>query len=244
MKQAALSIRITALAILCMLLSSCAAELTAMRRDRDFVLRNPSTMTVLVLDPEVKLVKMVFSGRNERMRVSEKDACKSVEACVERGLKEAGFSVQTGDVEALTRNDPELMLTLLKARLAYGSVMERLYYEPLLPGEQAFAIQESLGPVVNLLGDRMNVDAVFFCRLSGFKKATGQMAKEVAASVLLAAVTGVAVVPEQEGGVIDAALVDVTTGRVLWANVLPGFHAPDTLGKYLMKSFAASRKQE
>ena len=80
--------------------------------------------------------------------------------------------------------------------------------------------ERSLGADVNLFADHAEVDALVFAKMWGFKKSSGEIARDAAMTVLIAAATLGSVIPAQptSGATIRIALVDGTTGDVLWAN--------------------------
>jgi hypothetical protein len=52
----------------------------------------------------------------------------------------------------------------------------------------------------------------------GFEKSAGMVAKDIAAGVLLALVTGTAPISASQGSQVEVALIDGDTGAVLWVN--------------------------
>ena len=97
-----------------------------------------------------------------------------------------------------------------------------MYKELNMDEKKALNYEKSLGSQVNILADQSASDALIFTYMYGFRRATDETLKDIAVGIALGVLTGTAVVPNQSGAIYIVALVDGTTGDILWANAVRG----------------------
>ncbi len=205
------------------LLVGCAT--TTERVHPDFARRERATERLLVLPMDVKIMQVGFTGDNARIPAREAAVTADLARLVPALLTQRGHSTQLLDLDAVT-DAPDLRFVTEQVRTAYESVSKQLYEQINLPEDKRASIRASLGPVVNRLADYADADALVLVRGNGFEKTRGMIAKDVVAATLLATLTGQALVQPTSGLVTEVALVDGTTGDVLWTNI--GFANADT----------------
>jgi len=195
---------------------------TTVRQDPDFLKRRAAIKSVAVIPPEVKILELAFKGDNERLREDEK----AIEACfpgvIEKALAEQGFTVkESGLDEKAFEEDPDLRFETTKIKEGFDQALKEMYKKDFMWKSKALKYERSLGPDVNQFADLAGADALFFAELDGFEKSSGERKKDVFMAVLLSAAAMSYVEPEPERGAsIYVALVDGTTGDILWANKL------------------------
>ncbi len=188
---------------------------TTVRQHPDFRARRPQIATVAVMPPDVSFVRRVFKGDDEPLGAEAEAARSRLPGLIGAALTGRGFTVKPAllDEEHFT-DDPELryQTTLMQSRFANAGRWLRPFAE--LRRKDAEGTRVSLGPDVNRFADHAQVDALVFAQMAGWKKSGGEIAKDVAVSVLL---LGNVLYHTQTGG-LEIGLVDGTTGEVLWAN--------------------------
>ena len=102
-----------------------------------------------------------------------------------------------------------------------GRVRGRLHKTPLMLKSKAEKFETTLGSDITQLAENAQVDGLVFAKMNGFKKSGGEIARDWAFALLLSAATlgTVFVAPApSSGATLQLALVDGTSGDVLWAN--------------------------
>jgi hypothetical protein len=117
-------------------------------------------------------------------------------------------------------DSPELRFAATQAQKAAEQAMNEMWNPIQMKKSEALKYKRSLGPQVNQFADMVDAEAVLFLRYSYMTKSGGEVAKDVAFSVLLAAATlgNVVVVNDVTAARLDVCLVDGATGDVLFAN--------------------------
>ncbi len=128
----------------------------------------------------------------------------------------------------------DMNFTLHQIESAYQQASGQLYKEGNVSEDKSRTFRVSIGPVVNPIAEATDADALLLVYYSGYKKSGGLIAKEVVSGALFALLTGVAPVPSGSGGGMEMALVDATTGDVLWANRGGGTFDPLALARQLL----------
>lgn len=196
--------------------------LTTVREHPDFANAKRKVNTVAVIPPEVEIVRLVFDGDNQRMPQREREVFEQLKTQIPQLLKEHGYEVRDSQLESLHEGDSDIRYELEQLKTAYKQASKELYEKPAVPPEEAYKYKVSVGPVINQFAERAGVDALVIVYCSGFEKSGGLQAKEIVASALLAALTGSYVVSQNQGASIEAALIDGTSGDILWSNASGG----------------------
>ncbi len=201
------------------LLAACAPTLTTVREHPDLARAERPLQRLLLLPADVEVQRIVFNGDNARLTDKETAMARQLAVTVRPLFERRGYEVQDLDLDLATAESPDLRFSLEQVRTAYNKASGQLYQKAALPKEQQASIRTSLGPIVNGLAEYGHADALVLVRCAAFEKSGGVIAKDIMAATLLAALTGVAAMSPNEGIMAELALVDGTTGDVLWTNV-------------------------
>ena len=196
--------------------------LTTVREHPDFASAKRKVNTVAVIPPEVEIVRLVFDGDNQRIPQREREVFEQLKTQIPQLLKERGYEVRDSQLESLHEDQDDIRYELEQLKTAYKQASKELYEKPAVPPEEAYKYNVSVGPIINQFAERAGVDALVIVYCSGFEKSGGLQAKEIVASALLAALTGSYVVSQNQGASIEAALIDGTSGDILWSNASGG----------------------
>lgn len=206
---------------LSLLLFACAAQ-TTVRQHADFAARRQSLRSVAVLPPDVAAVLVVFKGDNQPLPEEEAKVSKEIPSALEQLLSERSMTATLVDFSA-EDVDPELRLAVSQAQRTFNSVLRDTYAKGVSISErEALKYKASLGPQAADLADRLGVDALLFSQYSEFHKSEGEVASDVTKSVLIFAATlgSVIAVSPVYGATLQGALVDGSTGEILWADTV------------------------
>ena len=201
-----------AAATLLVVLAGCT---TTARQHPEFAARRARITTVAVMPPEVAFVRRVFKGDDEPL-LAETDATRaSLPDLLGAELRRRGFTIKPALLdEAHFAADPELRYQTTVIQSRFATAGGQLRPAAALTRADAARVRVSLGSDVNRFADHAEVDALVFSQVAGWKKSGGEVAKDLAMTLLL---LGNVHYYLQAGG-LQVALVDGTTGEVLWAN--------------------------
>ncbi len=192
---------------------------TSIRKHPQFAERRAKISSVAVVPPEVEVVRVVFKGDNEPLPDDAARISARLPDLIAAELRQRGFTVKDAGLdEQHFGTEPDLRFQTTQAQQAFTTASAQMYRTVAMKKPDAENFQSTLGPGVNPLADHANVDALVFARMGGFKKSGGEVAKDVAITILFA-VTGAIVTQTTQGAGMRMALVDGGTGDVLWANV-------------------------
>jgi hypothetical protein len=146
----------------------------------------------------------VFSGDPEVLTAESERARAELQSIVDAELAARGFVVQPANMrdEDVPAGD-ELRYQIALAKNRNSGFIDSLFTD---------TPAGSLGPDVGALADHADVDALVFVQLYGVTKSSGQIARDVAVSVL----TLGHVIYGTSATRVFVTLVHGTTGRVLW----------------------------
>lgn len=173
---------------------------------------------VVVAPPIVSIERIVFSGENERLTAQEANVAAELVAATASALTERGYEVVPFDFAKEREADPDFAFALNQVVEAFDRVKQDMQVGRPIPEADKRKFAQSLGEAVNLVADRAAVDAVVIVQFAGFDKSGGSRAKDMAASVLLAALLGSTAIQPSEGSYVELALVDGVTGNLLWTD--------------------------
>ncbi len=192
---------------------------TTVRKHPQFAERRAKISSVAVVPPEVEVIRVVFKGDNEPLPEDAARITTKLPDLIAGELRRRGFTVKDACLdEQHFGTAPDLRFQTTQAQQAFSTASAQMYQTVAMKKPEAENCQSTLGPGVNPLADHANVDALIFVKMGGFKKSGGEVAKDVAMTVLFLAIGAIVTQPTQGAG-IRIALVDGATGDVLWANV-------------------------
>lgn len=180
--------------------------------------------TVVIAPPRVEIEFKKLVGENNRLEYQE-DAIRAQLMTIARAeLLHHGFEVIEFDFDDAMKNDVEFAESVSQVRAGFDKAREELQLGKHLSEEEAKAIRASLGEAVNIVASESGADAILLMRYSGWDKSGGHVAKDIGISLLVAVLTSGMVMASfpTEGAMTEAALIDGTTGEVLWADIKGG----------------------
>ena len=170
-----------------------------------------------VLPPETKFILVTFKGDNPRMSAEEESAKAALPGMIAAKLREHGLAVDESGVAS--NSDLRFQATELQA--TFDQALGDLFATPQGPTRQASQVSRSLGPQAARVADPLGVDALALVRIEGYSKSGGEIAKDLAKAFVVGFMTAGTLVPvsPRSGATIVSALIDGSTGDVLWTNV-------------------------
>ncbi|MEW5757851.1 MAG: hypothetical protein AB1755_00020 [Candidatus Omnitrophota bacterium] len=184
----------------------------------DFTEKHKKIYTAAVMPAEVEIYKLNFKGDKDPMYDLMAKAVNFSKDEVENTLLSKNYTVQKLKLDdEILVNNPELKTALFNVKKLFNQKLKEIQKRK----EKKFTY--SLGSDINQFADMADADVLVFIKESGFKKTGGEIAKDIAKSVLfsaaLAAVGGIGymyISPNE--AVIQIAIVDSNTGDILWYN--------------------------
>jgi hypothetical protein len=170
------------------------------------------------MPPQVEVTRMILRGQ-EKMTAEEQSIIQRLPHIVGNELEKRGFEARRGALEEERFEEaPELRFETTQIQRAYDRVSDEMYRMEQMPPEEALHYECTLGPDITLFSHEAEADALVFVRFKGWEKSGGERAKDILITVLVAIATGMYAEMPKEAAVLELALVDGTTGEVLWAN--------------------------
>lgn len=218
MKQQLTLIKYVILAFV--IFSGCAynQQLTRVRQHPDFANSSRKINNITIIPPDVEVTYLVFNGDNQRLTEDESNVNVLIDKEYNRILTDKGYTIKPFEF-LQTDGQDDFRFNLNQLKKAYNEASTELYENRMVKRELSDDFKVSIGPIVNQFSDIADCDALVIARYSGFKKSKGLIAKQATSSVLLGVLTGVVSVQPSKGCIIEIALVDGTTGDILWSNV-------------------------
>lgn len=149
------------------------------------------------------------------------------------------------ELAAQAAADEELRFAATQAQKAASQALDEMYETIQMSKKEALSYERTLGPEVSRFAEMVDADALLFVRYVYLTKSGGEIAKDVAVTVLLAAATlgNMIVISGTSAARLDVCLVDGATGDVLFANTSStgsGFSDPSLgeLAKASMRGFS------
>lgn len=203
------------------LLSGCTSTSTLVRQHPDFASAKRNVRTIAVLPPDVEFTHVVFTGENARDANEEDIIRKELIMAAKKVIEERGYTVKVELLERLDGSDKPFMFEYEQLKTAYVQVAKDLYKNGAISDEESTKFKVSIGPVANTFSAASGADALILMRYSGFDKSTGQMAKDIFVSALIAALlrSNTAATPAKGAGTVEVVLIDGVSGDILWTNI-------------------------
>lgn len=158
---------------------------------------------VAILPPEVQLVRILFAGDDEPMLAEADLARRELVTAIAPELQAHGFVVRPARLDDADAPSADLRYRLTVARGQHATLLQ-----DLTAGKAA----RGFGPNLGALADHAEVDTVLLVNLVGVTKSGGQVARDLAVSVL----TLGSVIYKTSATRLFVTLVHGTTGEVLW----------------------------
>ena len=196
-------------------------------------IRTIKQVTVLPVNSTVVLQQ--FAGDPKTLPEKEISARNIISHTIRNFIEERGFAVADlgGDQDDIVS---EMRFEMQKINDLY----QKIGKEKPEDDQQL----RSIGPVVNGISSMTGSDALIVSTYQGVVKTGGEIAKEIVASTLLAVLTGVAIIPAKQSGVLEIALIDGVTGDILWSKSSGGMQDPGKLASTVLEDLPSSEGYE
>jgi len=194
---------------------------TTVRKHPEFAQRRAKIANVAVLPPDVEVVRVVFKGDNQLLNEEAARIRSRLPDLIAAAMRKQGFTVkEAGLDEQHFAEKPDLRFQTTQLQDAFARADQQMFKVVQMSKSEAENYKTTLGTDVITIADHADVDALVVAKMNGFKKSGGEIAKDVAITVLIAVATlGNAVATQPtKGASLQVALVDGTTGDILWAN--------------------------
>ena len=169
--------------------------------------------TVAVLEPVVEMVLYDLS-RDSLLLVDEQQRMSAqMTRSARAGIEQAGFTLSSNP-GAIAAPD---------SRFASRRLIENTIRQLRSESDSESAI----GSYVNQIADPLKADAVLVSRYRGWRKTAGQQRKDQTSAALLGTITlGVRTASaEPDSGYLEMALIDGSSGEILWTAIASGKQA-------------------
>jgi hypothetical protein len=203
--------------LLLVLLQGC--SYTSERQHPEFDTSRPFIERVAILPASVSIQLKTFTGEDEHLEDQEETVRQYLDKQARSVLKKNGYGVCDVHFEELAATDSELAFQIEQLKNAYDAASKDLYSGETVAADDYKRFRVTVGPIVNRFAELADADALLFMEFVGIVKSEGQMRKEIAANILLGALTGSYAHPISETSAIQVALLDANTGEVLWTNI-------------------------
>ncbi len=192
--------------------------------------------SVAILPPEVTVKYVQFDGDNKRLSELEGRITQELFQETAKLLQEKKYRVLPFNFEEAFRQHDGLSFEFEKLKSIHTSLIQEIYpdYSVSLQKsvEEAYATKKSVGPIVNQFADMANADMLLITNYNGFEKSSGLIAKDIIFRTVLHSVTNSYGGPSDiGGGRLVAALLDGTTGDILWVNIGSELYHPPFTGE-------------
>lgn len=192
--------------------------------------------TVVIAPPTVLVEYLTFTGENEALTDIEVVIRDQLMKQATEQLIARNYQVVFYDFNAALEADEEFAYTLTELREGFAQAKSDFVKGKMLTGEEK-RFRENMARSANVITGQAGADAILLLTYNGYRKSDGLIAKDMATSVILAALTGSVAVTPNEGAGLEVALVDGHTGDILYTNTAfaPTLSGVEVLGKSLVE---------
>ena len=195
------------LAAITLFVSACATKPPPLPPHPEVVNAIRKVQTVVILAPQVQYTRIVFTGENERLPVMEKEISTTLLSEFEHTIG-GQYTVRKPPEDQPEERKREIEFEVQQLHAAFAS---RVKMSTVEEEEKATTRPRvTVGAAATAVATRFDADAILLSRYAGFQKSGGQKTKDIMTGAMLG------VVHASEGGVVELALIDGTTGELLW----------------------------
>ena len=191
---------------------------TKVRVHPEFVKHPEKTQSISILPVDCFVETMNLSDANGQDQEREHQIIEQISAVIPGLLTSQRYAVSTYEMPEDTLLAEALHSNYDALKKEYFRSIPIMYAEPKTSWEDIASYPTNISAENLSLLHESESDALLYIRYTGFKRSGGSMAAGVAGGVALGLLTGYAVVPLPENGVMQAALIDCETGNILWNN--------------------------
>lgn len=206
---------VRAILILSIILT-CSCSITSMRVHPTLADELQRIEKVVIIPPAVSIKAKTLTGEDYHLVDEEQIVAKKLTAIAKRKLQDSGYQVVDFDFEALTSKDEDFALLVNNIREEFNRLKTEIQYGKFISTHKARQFHVSVGETINVIAYKSLADAVLLINHTGYKSSDAKVAKEIATSILLQNLTSDAI--QSTGGTTEAALIDGTTGDLLWTD--------------------------
>jgi hypothetical protein len=191
---------------------------TMMRQHPEFAARTAARSRLAILPPRVRIWEMGFNDDETRLRDAEHQLESELTQLIGAKLSAHHFTLLPARLDAAdVERQRALRFQLSELFQSYDQLSWKVYRKGAQPPETARQCHATMGPAINPFADRAAADALLFVDVEGATKSAGLRGKDTFFMVL-AALGGSVYMPPAAGAILEVALIDGTTGELLWSN--------------------------
>jgi hypothetical protein len=203
--------------LLCLLISFCTGCANwNIRKHPDFKSRQPNINVMGMLPSQVEVYKLTFQGDKVMMYDLLPPIEKQLTEEITKALTKRGYTVQQLDLESDTiANSTELKNNLHTVKELVEKDLKE-YSKKWFPGSKGF--NYNVGPEINTLADAYKSDVLVLAKATGIKKTGGEIAKDWAKTILIAAASlgNAVIIYDSAITLVQMVVIDGNTGDILW----------------------------
>ncbi|MBN1586052.1 MAG: hypothetical protein JW937_01330 [Candidatus Omnitrophica bacterium] len=179
----------------------------------DFEARSAQISRVAVVPMEIDVYKLTFGGEHEPMPEEIAQLTENSIETLEQTFSDKGYEIKKLDLsDAALLADPELRDAYHKLKGQYSQALKDISKRTKKKFEY------KVGPEINILADEADTDALVFVAIDAFKKTGGQIAKDMAKTVLIGVLTGSVMIHNTSAANMLVGMIDGNNGDILWLN--------------------------
>ena len=216
------NIYVLAAFILLMVITGCSITNTV-RKHPEYTTLSSKIKSIYILPPEVVITHKALSESDSRSSKNEERMLKIFSEQIPKYISKQGISIPDANFEQAFGTASEL--TLEQLRSAYRKASIDLHKQEVKSGtHKSVILREKNDPIVNLgsvasyVSKQLSTDALMIVRYIGFEIYTGGIVMDRIDSAMSSQITAPFVNASTFGGVFEMALVDGSTGDILWIN--------------------------
>ncbi|MBY6187953.1 hypothetical protein KUV89_15140 [Marinobacter hydrocarbonoclasticus] len=197
-------------------------SITSVRMHEDHSTHLSDMKRIAIVPPIIEMEKLNFDGENERLPEQEEAIKAQLVARATDRLEAQGFEVRVVERGEMETQFANFNFDLAALRESYTALVPALYDGKPVSEKDMASFSQSVGEAASIVAHYTESDGILLVRYSGWEKSAGNVAKDVASSVLVGVLTAGMVVPVQatSGEMVEAALIDGDTGAVVWSNIM------------------------
>lgn len=189
------------------------------RQHEDFTNNLVDVQKIIVMPADIRIVERNFKGDEKPIGDLEEEVRDAFKDSYNKSLSNRDYEVVFFDLEAAEALDSEFPFKYEQFKTAYQAQLEQMNKVPGNSKKKALYTNYNVGETMFELTNQFDGDAIMLVSFYGFKKTGGQVAKDMAATVLLAVATGGSTAASSSSGSsFQLGLVDVNTSNILWSS--------------------------
>ena len=213
--------RLAAGTLAMLLLGACgprAPAPTMMRQHPELAARTAAHSRLAILPPRVRIWEMGFNDDETRLRDAEHQLETEITQLISAKLSAHHFTLLPARLDAADLDRQRaLRFQLSELFQSYDQLSWKVYRKGALSPDTARQCHATMGPAINPFADRAAADVLLFVDVDAATKSAGLRGKDTFFMVL-AALGGSVYMPPAAGAILEIALIDGTTGELLWSN--------------------------